>query len=122
MFKSISYSNVASDDNEYVYLIDDTNFKTQIILNLSSDATSSNNRASRALAIIQEYSRRNLPIAKNLARFYYSLKEEIPSISYIYSHAVWLDRYYPKLNYKSKYYRCVLIQYTDLILKRDNLV
>ena len=62
-------------------------------------------------AIITEYQKRNLPVAKNVALFY--LYKDARGFSYkdrLECNKEYIDTFHPNLNYGSKYYHCVLNQ------------
>jgi len=100
MFKSIEYIRYDQLSYSYIYKLIDSDFECTV------SAASSSPTARRALAIISEYKRRNLPVLSNLflynlyicKKYNYSFEE---SLEY---QNKYVDKYYPNIKFSNIYY------------------
>lgn len=93
----------------------DTDFSCEVSVPFQRDG------GMRTLAVVKEYGKRKLPIAKNvaLAQWTHALSQKDPIY---FQQKIWLghsimgkntvENVYPELNYTNKYYPCVL-RYLD---------
>lgn len=98
MFKILRYSHYVAEGH-FIFVLEDSDFICE--LSLCNFAT-----VTQLATIIVEYQKRKLPIVQNVVLWYkkvgcrYNVKYD----------QIELDKTYPKLNYGSKYYQCILKQ------------
>ncbi len=111
----LSHRRLQSDSGQYKCTLVDTEFSADVTV------TDSGSMLGRELAVIQEYSLRRLPIARNLAALYtYVFRHSEYTRTQGYNWALierWrgnMDRWYPELQYGVKLYPCVVNQIKQL--------
>lgn len=100
---------MTSDDNKSDYLLIDSDFQVEF----SIDIPKAYQSIAPEYAIYTMYAARNLPIARNIARFYlqhFKYQKRGPRWDLIREWRNDVDRYYPELQYGVKYYPCVINQ------------
>lgn len=113
MFKQLIY--VTKDNSYYYYDIIDSQFRKSISIrydfNYKLDSV-----ANRTRAMIKAYQPTKLPIAKNIVLYY---KQYYGNLAGTYTTDIKytadaLDTFYPELQFKSKYYPCILYHLNKL--------
>lgn len=112
---SIGYKNSDHENYSYNFHLLDSQFKINGILKIPNKLYIPARNlycsyiTASTICIINEYKSRNFPVAKNLTIFYKDrcvfLNEEIHNCHYV------LEKYYPELEYGTKYYDCVIRQF-----------
>lgn len=101
----------------HILQVEDTDFRYQIDLR----GNNANNLTSVVVELTKLYARLNKPVPPNIARlymFWYRFWRGISVGQFITSHleeaTIWIDDHYPELNFKNKYYPCIVRQITQL--------
>jgi len=101
-FRSIECLSIS---DKYIYKLIDDDFECEVV--------SHGIIASSAMigAVVAEYQRRNLPVAKNIALLYLFFNQKRNNIQvWIKQHCNLIDYHIPELEYGKKYYPCVINQ------------
>lgn len=108
MFKSITYLTPSEIGNQLFYWLEDDDFKCEVAVTPRTTALD----AIDQVAMISEYQRRLLPVARNLTIYYQWLKNRGANVKHLWLEwdRKWIDRWHPELMYGTKYYPCVLNQ------------
>ena len=111
------------------YMLYDTHFTTMLNLPISLDAYQSKGEASIIPSgLIDVYSKENENVAANLALFYMTYEKGLNCEQYVTIDKIWTDKYFPHLNFGSKYYECTLNQIKKLkysnctVTRKDEIV
>ena len=77
-------------------------------------------RASSEAALVIEYEKRDLPVAKNVARLYMNSWNAGRNVKLWFTlDADWIDTTYPELEYSKRYLPCVLRQFKQQVSARN---
>lgn len=103
MFKKIDLISHVRNNNCRLrkYEIVDSNFKSivKILIPLSSGFCYA---GLRTVLIVKEYSKRKLPVVKNLVEFYRKF-----NVEELCSDQLWIDENFPDLEFGEKYDKCI---------------
>lgn len=111
MFQSINFQGFEYNPDFYIFFLKDSEFICNVLVRTSSINTG------KAVALVQEYGKRNLPVAKNLGIYYYlnfihhsNIYNRRILFKAVWTHMYRVNKEYPDIEFDKKYSRCIINQ------------